>query len=214
MVGVPEIQCELENLVVCPLEHRCGCRESCLRDEDMMARSSLRKTPLERTNAHADEVRGLSNARVVLSAGQGLDRLSDRRGEIPGWCGRYRVRNVARHLRRGNGRKTRGEQRMRYDDHGLGLPERDGSFSDLNGNSWPDTHVPKDLLCANESSNFGVVHQLAFRQKLADRRAMSAWDICSTWNSSTLMKSLPSAARCVTGRATSPPCSERSEYGQ
>jgi hypothetical protein len=68
MIGVSEVQCEVENLGVCPLEHRRGCGESGLRDEHMVADSGVRETPLERANTHADEIGGQPDIRIV-SAG-------------------------------------------------------------------------------------------------------------------------------------------------
>jgi hypothetical protein len=58
MVGVPQVQGELENLGVGSFEHRCGGRESCLRDKHMVARSGLCETPLQRAHAHANELGG------------------------------------------------------------------------------------------------------------------------------------------------------------
>ena len=77
MVGVPEIEREVEDPGVRVLEHGGGRRESCLGDEQLVADPGRGEVALERPHAQAHEVRGLANARRGFAAGQRLDRLAD-----------------------------------------------------------------------------------------------------------------------------------------
>src|SRR6185369_3577365 len=77
VVGVPEVEREVEDLGVRLLEHGGRRRESGLGDENLVADAGRCEMALERTNCHADEFGGLPNVRVMFSAGQRLDRLSD-----------------------------------------------------------------------------------------------------------------------------------------
>jgi hypothetical protein len=68
VVGVPEVEREIEDLGVRLLEHGGRRGESRLGDENLVADAGRREPALQRPHRHADEVRGLSDARVLFSA--------------------------------------------------------------------------------------------------------------------------------------------------